>query len=122
MTDNEFPHVPKPPLEVGLPPPDSPGGLVVLFAIILGTAYVLLLVGAYSSLAAEAGWVVPLTLVLAVVVSFFLVSMVGSDRARATQFELEFALYGPGPPGRRRNAGRGESARRDPEGVRARRR
>jgi hypothetical protein len=91
MTDNESPRVSKPLLEVGLPPPDSPGGLVVLGAIILGTAYVLLLVGAYSSLAAEAGWVVPLNLVLAVVVAFFLVSMIGSDRARATQFELEFA-------------------------------
>jgi hypothetical protein len=91
MTYNQSPPVPKPILEVGLPPPDSPGGLVILGAIVLGTAYVLLLVGAYSSLAAEAGWVVPLNLLLAVIVSFFLVSMIGSDRARATQFELEFA-------------------------------
>lgn len=91
MTDTKAQSVPKPFLGVGLPPPDSPGGLVVLAAIILGAAYVLLLVGAYSSLSAEAGWVVPLNLVLGVVVSFFLVSMLGSDRARATQFELEFA-------------------------------
>lgn len=91
MTDTEASRVPKPFLEVGLPPPDSPGGLVVLGAIILGTAYVLLLVGAYTSLAAEAGRFIPLNLVLAVVVAFFLVSMIGSDRSRATQFELEFA-------------------------------
>ncbi|HEY1198221.1 MAG TPA: hypothetical protein VGG32_05795 [Thermoplasmata archaeon] len=91
MTDTKAQSVPKPFLGVGLPPPDSPGGLVVLAAIILGAAYVLLLVGAYSSLSAEAGWVVPLNLVLGVVVSFFLVSLIGSDRARATQFELEFA-------------------------------
>jgi len=76
---------------VGLPPPDSPGGLAVLGGIILGTAYVLLLVGAYSALSAEALWIVTLNLVLGVVVSLFLVSMVGSDRARATAFELEFA-------------------------------
>ena len=63
----------------------------MLFAIILGASYLLLLVGAYSALGAQAGWFVPLNLVLAVVVSFFLVSMIGSDRARATEFELEFA-------------------------------
>jgi hypothetical protein len=91
MMDNEAQRVPKPFLGVGLPPPDSPGGFAVLFAIILGASYILLLVGAYSALSAEAGWFVPLTLVLAVVVSFFLVSMIGSDRARATEFELEFA-------------------------------
>ena len=91
MTDNEAQPVPKPVHGVGLPPPDSPGGLAILFAIILGAAYILLLVGAYSALCAEAGWFVPLNLVLSVVVSFFLVSMLGSDRARATEFELEFA-------------------------------
>ncbi|MGP8159277.1 MAG: hypothetical protein ACLPWO_06710 [Thermoplasmata archaeon] len=91
MTDNEAQRVPKPFHGVGLPPPDSPGGLAVLFAIILGASYILLLVGAYSALSAQAGWFVPLNLVLAVVVSFFLVSMIGSDRARATEFELEFA-------------------------------
>jgi len=91
MTESGSPRVPKPFVGVGLPPPDSPGGLVILVAIILGTAYVLLLVGTYSSLAAEAPWIIPLNLALGVVVSFFLVSMIGSDRARATQFELEFA-------------------------------
>src|SRR5208283_752959 len=82
MTDNEAQRVPKSFHEAGLPPPDSPGGFAVLFAIILGASYLLLLVGAYSALSAQAGWFVPLNLVLAVVVSFFLVSMIGSDRAR----------------------------------------
>jgi len=76
---------------VGLPAPDSPGGLAIVAALVLGIVYLLLLVGAYSALSSQAIWFVPLNLVLAVVASFFLVSMVGSDRARATQFELEFA-------------------------------
>jgi hypothetical protein len=91
MTDNVVEPVTKPVLRVGVPPPDSPGGLALLGALILGTAYVLLLVGAYSALEAQVLWFVPLTLLLAVVASFFLVSMIGSDRARATDFELEFA-------------------------------
>jgi len=74
-----------------LPPPDSPGGLAILGGIILGAVFLLLLVGAYSALCAEALWIVTLNLVLGVIVSMFLVSMVGSDRARATAFELEFA-------------------------------
>ncbi len=83
--------VPKTPLGLGLPPPDSPGGLAILGGIILGTLYLLLFVGAYSALCAEALWIVTLNLVLGVVVSLFLVSMTASDRARATAFELEFA-------------------------------
>jgi hypothetical protein len=76
---------------VGLPPPDTPGGFAIFGAIVLGIVYALVFVGAYSALSAEALWVVTLTLVLGVVVSLSLVSMIGSDRARATQFELEFA-------------------------------
>jgi len=79
------------PTRVGLPPPDSPGGLAVLGAVVLGLAYVILLVGDYSALCAEALWVVSLNLVLGVVASFFLISLIASDRARATDFELEFA-------------------------------
>ncbi len=74
-----------------MPAPDSPGGLAILGAIILGTVYILLLVGAYSALSAEALWIVTLNLLLGVVVTLFMVSMIGSDRARATAFELEFA-------------------------------
>lgn len=81
----------KPPLGVGLPAPDSPGGIALLMGIAFGTLYLLLFVGAYSALCAQALWIVTLTLVLGVVVSLLLVSMVGSDRARATAFELEFA-------------------------------
>jgi hypothetical protein len=91
MTDDVAEPVPVPFPKVGLPPPDSPGGLAVLGALILGVVYVLLLVGAYSDLEAQVLWFVPLTLILAVIASFFLVSMIGSDRARATDFELEFA-------------------------------
>lgn len=76
---------------VGLPPPDTPGGLAFLGAIILGAVYVLLLVGSYSALSGLAIWVVSLNLILGVLASFLLVSMIGSDRARATAFELEFA-------------------------------
>lgn len=78
-----------PPL--GFPPPDTPGGLAILGGLILGAVYILLLVGSYSALSAEAIWVAPLNLVLGVVTSLFLVSMIGSDRARATGFELDFA-------------------------------
>lgn len=91
MTSTEEPAIPKPFRGVGLPPPDSPAGLTVLSAIILGAAYVLVLVGAYSALSAEALWVVSLNLVLAVFVSLILVSMTASDRARAAAFELDFA-------------------------------
>jgi len=76
---------------MGIPSPDSPGGLAILGGLILGACYLLLFIGAYSALCAQALWIVTLNLVLAVVVTLFLVSMLGSDRARATNFELEFA-------------------------------
>lgn len=91
MTPVPSPAVPKSPRGVGVPPPDSPGGLAILGALILGVAFLLLLVGAYSALSAQALWIVTLNLVLGVVVAMFLVSMIGSDRARATAFELDFA-------------------------------
>lgn len=84
-------NVPTRPSGVGLPRPDSPGGLAVLGAIILGTAYLLLLVGAYSALSAEALWIVTLNLLLSALVTLSLISMIASDRARAAMFELEFA-------------------------------
>lgn len=79
------------PARVGLSSPDSPGGLAVLGAIVLGLAYVIVMVSNYSALCAEALWVVVLNLLLGAVASFFLISMIASDRARATDFELEFA-------------------------------
>jgi len=63
----------------------------VLWAFVLGLGYVLLLVGVYSALCAQALWVVTLNLLLGAVLSLFLVSMITSERARATNFELEFA-------------------------------
>ena len=57
----------------------------------MGLVYVVVFVGAYSALSAEGLWIVILTLVLGVFVSFFLVSMIGSEKARASDFELEFA-------------------------------
>lgn len=74
-----------------LPPPASAGGLAILGGIILGAAYLLLFVAEYSALSAEAAWVVGLSLLLAVVVTLILVSMIAADRARATEFELDFA-------------------------------
>ena len=92
MTDrSNVPIVPRRPQGVGLPPPDSPGGLAILGAISLGAAYLLLFVGAYSALSAQALWIVTLNLVLGAVVSLFLVSMIASDRSRAEAFELDFA-------------------------------
>ena len=79
------------PRRVGLPPPDSPAGYAVLWAILLAIAYVLLLIGAYSAFSAEGFWVVSLNLVLGAIVSFFLISSLGAERSRATNFELEFA-------------------------------
>jgi len=76
---------------VGLPPPDSRAGIALLGAIVAGIAYILVFGCAYSAFTAEAPWIVGLTLILAVVVTFFLVSMLGADRARASDFELEFA-------------------------------
>jgi hypothetical protein len=76
---------------VGLPPPDSPGGYSVLWAIILGLVYILLMIGAYSAFCAEGFWVVTLNLVLGAIVSFFLIASLASERSRATSFELEFA-------------------------------
>jgi uncharacterized membrane protein YhdT len=63
----------------------------LLGAIFLGIVYVVIFGGAYSAFTAEATWVVGLNLVISVLVTFFLVSMIGSDRARASDFELEFA-------------------------------
>jgi hypothetical protein len=91
MTSTDAPVVSKPFRGVGLPPPDTPGGLAFLGAIVLGAVYLLLLVGSYPALSAIAIWVVSLNLILAVVASFLLVSMIGSDRSRAVAFELEFA-------------------------------
>jgi len=76
---------------VGLPPPDSRAGLALLGAIFMGIVYICVFAGAYSALSAEALWVVGLNLILSVLVTFFLVSMIGSDRARASDFELEFS-------------------------------
>jgi len=85
------PAVAPAPAKVGLPPPDSPGGVAVMLAVMFGIAYALLFVGAYSALCAEALWVVTLNLILGVLVSFFLAAQISSARARATNFELEFA-------------------------------
>jgi len=57
----------------------------------MGIVYICVFAGAYSALSAEALWVVGLNLILSVLVTFFLVSMIGSDRARASDFELEFS-------------------------------
>jgi hypothetical protein len=92
MTSNSpVPGVPRRPQGIGLPPPDTPGGLAVLGAISLGTAYILVFVGAYSALSAEALWIVSLNLLIGLVVSLLLVLMIASDRARAEAFELDFA-------------------------------
>jgi hypothetical protein len=91
MPENQPSNAPKRYRGVGLPPPDSRAGLALLGAIFLGIVYVLVFAGAYSAFTAEATWVVGLTVVISVVVTFFLVSMIGSDRARASDFELEFA-------------------------------
>lgn len=91
MSENQTPSAPKRYRGVGLPPPDSRAGLALLGAIFLGIVYVLIFAGAYSAFTAEATWVVGLSLIVSVVVTFFLVSMVGSDRARASDFELEFS-------------------------------
>ena len=74
-----------------LPPPDSRAGLALLGAILLGVVYVIVFAGQYSALTAEAPWVVGLNLILSVIVTFSLVTMLASDRARACDFELEFA-------------------------------
>ena len=74
-----------------LPPPDSRAGLALVGAIFFGVVYVVVFVSQYSALSAEAPWVVGLNLLLSVVVAFSLVSMIASDRARAADFELEFA-------------------------------
>lgn len=73
------------------PGPDTPAGLAILGALILGSSYLLLYIGAFLPLSGQALWIVTLNLLLAVTVSLLLVAMLGSDRARATQFELEFA-------------------------------
>lgn len=91
MSANALPKVPKRRRGVGLPPPDSRAGLALLGSIVMGLVYVLVFVSTYSALSAEGLWVVVLTLLLGVVVSFFLVSMISSERARASDFELEFA-------------------------------
>jgi|SRR5271157_117347 len=91
MSDEPAQIVPKGYRGVGLPAPDSPAGLALLGSIILGICYIFVFVGAYSALSAEGLWIVVLNLTLAVFVSFFLVSMIGSEKARAENFELEFA-------------------------------
>lgn len=91
MSANLSTTLPKPRRGVGLPPPDSRAGIALLGGIVAGIAYVIVFGCAYSALTGEAPWVVGLTLILSVVVTFFLVSMLASDQARASDFELEFA-------------------------------
>jgi len=91
MSANQPSSVPKRHRGVGLPPPDSRAGLALLGAIFLGIVFVVVFGCTYSAFTAEATWIVGLTVVISVVVTFFLVSMIGSDRARASDFELEFA-------------------------------
>jgi len=91
MATNPLPNVLTRPRRPLLPPPDSRGGLALIGAIFFGAVYLLVFITEYSALGAEAPWVVGLNLVLSVIVTFFLVSMIASDRARAADFELEFA-------------------------------
>ena len=91
MSTNQTSSVPSRRRGIGLPPPDSRAGLALLGAIFLGIVYVVIFGGAYSAFTAEATWVVGLNLILSVFVTFFLVTMISSDRARAADFELEFA-------------------------------
>jgi len=91
MSANQLPSVPARLRRPMLPPPDSRAGLALLGAILLGVVYVVVFAGQYSALTAEAPWVVGLTLILSVIVTFSLASMIASDRARASDFELEFA-------------------------------
>jgi len=91
MATNQRPNATPQPRRPLLPPPDSRAGLALIGAIFLGVVYLIVLVSQYSALSAEAPWVVGLNLILSVFVAFSLVSMIASDRARAADFELEFA-------------------------------
>ncbi|HYB79502.1 MAG TPA: hypothetical protein VEG66_07080 [Thermoplasmata archaeon] len=91
MSTNQRPNALTRPRGPILPPPGSRGGLALIGAIFFGVVYLIVLVSQYSALSAEAPWVVGLNLVISVIVTFFLVSMIASDRARAADFELEFA-------------------------------
>jgi len=59
--------------------------------MIVGIVYVLLLVADNVPLADQSAWFVPLLLILATIVTFFIVSSVGADYARIRHFELELA-------------------------------
>jgi hypothetical protein len=74
-----------------VPPPDTPGGRVLVASLIVGTVYVLLLVADNVSLADQSVWFIPLPLILATIVTFSIASMLGADFARVRQFELELA-------------------------------
>jgi hypothetical protein len=74
-----------------VPPPDSPGGQVLIASLVVGIVYVLLLVADNVPLANQAVWFIPLPLILGSIVTFSIASMLGSDYARVRQFELELA-------------------------------
>jgi len=74
-----------------VPQPDTPAGRVLTTSLIVGTVYTLILVADNVPMTNQSAWFVPLLLILATIVSFFIVSSVGADYARIRHFELELA-------------------------------
>ena len=73
------------------PPPDSPEGRVLIYALIIGISYVLLLVADAATLASLSAAFVPLPLILGTIASFAVGGMLVSEYARIRLTELELA-------------------------------
>jgi hypothetical protein len=73
------------------PPPDSPEGRTLIFGIVVGAAYVLLLVGAASGTVGLSLYFVPLVLILGTLVSLAVGLLLDADFARIRLTELELA-------------------------------
>ena len=73
------------------PPPDTPEGRALIYALVLGVAYVLLLVADATTLANDSAAFIELPLILGTVASFAIASMLASEYARIRNLDLELA-------------------------------
>lgn len=73
------------------PEPDTPEGRVLIYGLVAGLAYVLLVVAFNTTLADQSAEFIQLPLLLGAISSLAVGVMLGADYARARHFELELA-------------------------------
>lgn len=73
------------------PSPDTPEGRTLIYALVVGVAYVLLLVADATTLANDSAGFIELPLILGTIASFATAGMLAADYARVRTLDLELA-------------------------------